>query len=85
MSLNLKSDEAHRLARELADATGESMTAAVIKAMRERLERLRRGTHESRVERILAIGRDCAAHLGDDRIPDHGDFLYNEKGLPRDC
>jgi antitoxin VapB len=86
MSLNLKSDEAHRLARELADATGESMTAAVIEAMRERLDRLKRGPRESRIERILAIGRDCAAHLSaETHSLDHGELLYNEQGLPRDC
>jgi antitoxin VapB len=84
--LNIKSDEAHRLARELADATGESMTTAVIEAMRERLGRLKQGSGESRIERILAIGRDCAAHLSEEtRTLDHGELLYNEQGLPRDC
>jgi len=33
MSLNIKSEQAHRLARELAQLTGESMTAAVEKAV----------------------------------------------------
>jgi antitoxin VapB len=37
MSLNIKSEEAHRLARELARLTGESMTAAVTEAVRQRL------------------------------------------------
>jgi antitoxin VapB len=86
MSLNLKSGEAHRLARELADVTGESMTTAVIEAMRERLDRLKRGSEDEFVERILAIGRDCAAHLSPEfrsRNPD--DLLYGEDGLPRDC
>jgi antitoxin VapB len=86
MSLNLKSDEAHRLARELADATGDSMTAAVIDAMRERLARLRRGSEDEFVRRILAIGRDCAAHLTEEeRTMDPDDLLYDENGLPRDC
>lgn len=86
MSLNLKSDEAHRLARELADATGESMTAAVIEAMRERLLRLRRGSQEEFVQRLLMIGRDCAAHLTEEeRTMDPDDLLYDERGLPRDC
>jgi len=39
-SLNLKSDEAYRLARELSERTGESMTKAVVLALRERLARL---------------------------------------------
>ncbi len=42
MGLNIKSAEVHDLAREVADITGESMTAAVREALQERLERLRR-------------------------------------------
>lgn len=34
MSLNIKSDEPHRLARQVADVTGESMTTAVVVALR---------------------------------------------------
>jgi antitoxin VapB len=86
VSLNLKSDEAHRLARQLAERTGESMTTAVITAMQERLNRLERGSEAEFVERILAIGRDCAAHMTEaERSVDHGELLYNEMGLPRDC
>jgi antitoxin VapB len=86
MSLNIKSDEAHRLARQVADVTGESMTKAVVQALRERLERLRRDARGSRVERILAIGRDCAEHLEEPYLSvDHGGLLYDENGVPRDC
>ena len=82
-SLNLKSDEAYRLARELSERTGESMTKAVVIALQERLDRL---DHEGRVERILAIGREYAAGLTEaERSIDHGELLYNEAGLPRDC
>jgi antitoxin VapB len=85
-SLNLKSDEAYRLARELSERTGESMTAAVVVALQERLDRLSRETKQSRVERILAIGRAYAAELTDaERAIDHDKLLYNEMGLPRDC
>ena len=84
MSLNLKSDEAHRLAHELSDLTGESMTAAATVAMRERLERLRGAKRGSLAERLLAIGRDCAPRLrGRYRKIEHGDLLYDERGLPR--
>ena len=44
MALNIKSREADRLARELAAATGESITTAVTAALSERLARLRRGS-----------------------------------------
>jgi len=37
MALNIKSDEAHRLARELAEATGSSLTDAVTTALRRTL------------------------------------------------
>jgi len=40
MALSIKTEEADRLARELARRTGESMTQAVTRALRERLERL---------------------------------------------
>ena len=39
MSLNIKNEETCRLARELADLTGETMTGAITVALRERLER----------------------------------------------
>lgn len=41
MPLSVKSPEAERLAREVADATGESITQAITTALRERLQRLR--------------------------------------------
>lgn len=84
MSLNIKNAETHRLAQELAALTGESMTAAVTEAVRERLERVRRDRGGSLADRLLAIGRECAAHLKEPfRSIDHGDLLYDERGLPR--
>jgi antitoxin VapB len=41
MAINIKSAEAERLARQLAEQTGESITEAVEIAVRERLDRLR--------------------------------------------
>jgi antitoxin VapB len=84
LSLNIKSDETHRLAQELAALTGESMTAAVTEAVRERLERLRREQPPDLAKRLMAIGKDSAAHLTEPyRSADHGDLLYDERGLPR--
>ncbi len=42
MSLNIKNQETHRLARELAQLTGETMTGAITVALKERLEREKR-------------------------------------------
>ncbi len=81
MGMNIKSDEAHALARRIASQTGESLTSAVIVALRERLERLERERNVQekmrRIDEILA------------RLPpvppgvtsDHSD-LYGEDGLP---
>jgi antitoxin VapB len=41
MALSIKNPEADRLARELAAATGETLTEAVLNALRERLTRQR--------------------------------------------
>ena len=38
MTLNIKSEEAHRLARTLAQATGTTLTDAVITALRHRVQ-----------------------------------------------
>ncbi len=39
MAINIKNTEADRLARELSEITGETITEAVIKSLAERLER----------------------------------------------
>ncbi|MDX2142747.1 MAG: type II toxin-antitoxin system VapB family antitoxin [Rhodospirillaceae bacterium] len=85
MSLNIKKAETHKLARRLAKLTGESLTTAVDTALRERLERVSAPrSQEELVERILAIGRDCAKRWKEPyRSIDHGDLLYDEKGLPK--
>jgi antitoxin VapB len=84
MSFNIKNENAHRLARELAEATGESMTLAVSEALRERLERVRRDSRAGLAERLLKIGKECAAHIQEPyKSIDHGELLYDEKGLPK--
>lgn len=84
MSLNIKNEEAHRLASELARATGESMTVAVTEAIRERLERVRGKSNEGLAERLLEIGKDCAAHLKEPfKSMDIDELLYDEKGMPK--
>ena len=84
MSLNIKNEDTHKLAKELAELTGESMSEAVAQAVRQRLERVRSERGEGLVERLLAIGRDCAPRFKPpyDTI-DHGDLLYDELGLPK--
>jgi antitoxin VapB len=52
--------------------------------VRERLDRVRREQGVDLVERLLRIGRDCAAHLKQPfRSIDHADMLYDDRGLPK--
>ncbi len=83
MALSIKHPEADRLARELAKRTGESLTDAVLNALRERLERTKnRGRRRSVAEELRAIGERCARlPVYDDRHPD--EIMYDERGLPR--
>jgi antitoxin VapB len=87
MALSIKSPEAERLARRLAAATGESVTGAITAAVRERLERIERNSGEAirtRSERLTAIAADATPRWTDAlREVDHGDLLYDERGLPR--
>jgi antitoxin VapB len=84
MSLNIKDEETHRLARELAQLTGESQTTAVMIAIRERLDRLHAAGHPTLADRLLAIGRNTAPRLKEPfRSTEHGELLYDEHGLPR--
>jgi antitoxin VapB len=41
--------------------------------------------HASKLsDRLLEIGRDCATRLKEPfRSADHGDLLYDEKGMPK--
>jgi antitoxin VapB len=48
LALHIEDPEAGRLARQLADATGESVTEAVVKALRERLATQSRQTGDNR-------------------------------------
>jgi antitoxin VapB len=83
MSINIKDPEAHKLAQELAEETGETMTGAVKQAIRERLDRVRR-KREKRltVEEMLEIGSRIRKHIKGP-VPDHAELLYDEKGLPK--
>ena len=85
MPLSIKDPEADKLARNLARRTGETITQAVITALRERLARQQHSEQaiESLIEDIMDIGRHCAAlPLLDARPPDEI-IGYDEHGLPQ--
>jgi antitoxin VapB len=81
--LNIKSDDAYRLASELAALTGESLTAAVTAALRERLEREQRARDlETRRRRLTELATEIRSHMREPVSSDHS-WLYDENGLPR--
>jgi antitoxin VapB len=84
MALSLKDPEADRLAREVAARTGETLTMAVVVALRERLARLKGRSKRRRLrDELREIARRCAGlPTLDDRSPD--EILgYDHRGLPR--
>lgn len=87
VSLNIKNSDTVRLAHRLAAATGESVTAAVTIAVRERLDRLHE-RDETAVSKRAAAAREIAEDAANRwiepyRSTDHGDLLYDDSGLPR--
>jgi antitoxin VapB len=83
MPLNIKDPVTEKTVRDLAAATGESVTAAVRHAAEERLDRVRRG-REGRdlAADLLDIGARCAA-LPDRDVRTADEILgYDDRGLP---
>lgn len=83
--LNIKSEDAYRLASRLSELTGESLTTVVTEALRERLDRqLQTRGRDERIRRIRAITAEIRTAMGDDRpTSDHGWLYDDETGLPR--
>jgi len=83
MALSIKSDEADRLARELAAETGETLTEAVVIALRERLDREHNRHTASMRTRLARLAAEVAAlRVADDRTPEEI-IGYDDTGLPR--
>jgi antitoxin VapB len=82
--LNIKSEDAYRLASRLSELTGESLTSVVTKALRAELtreERLR--DREERLRRVREITADIRHHMKHPLPASNHDWLYDENGLPR--
>jgi len=82
MPLHISNPEADRLARELAVLKGETITEAVVKALRERL---RRETGRAQIDlkaEIMAISRRAGRlPRRTERTPEEI-IGYDERGLP---
>lgn len=84
-----------RLVTEVSERTGESNETVIETALLERLERLEAAqpSHDeqldeaetARRERVYALVRDMQHRIKETgvEIPDPGEYLYGEDGLPR--
>ena len=84
MAISIKNLEVERLAREIADKTGESLTGAIQRALQERLDRLKR---ERRSQIVVGQLQEILRRVDqlpvlDSRSPDQI-LGYDEEGLPR--
>ena len=87
MGMNIKNEETHRLARELATEMGVSVTAAVTEAVRQMLatRRAAKGDDpETRARRILELAAEMR-QMAPPRYfdQDFDELLYDEVGLPK--
>ena len=83
--LNIKDPEAHALASELAQRTGQSLTQVVKEALRDRLARevATRPAQQRLISRVLELGRRASSRpVLDPRTPE--EILgYDEFGVPQ--
>ena len=82
MHLNIKNHEAHALARQLAKATGKSLTEVVTEALRGELARSLNAP--SMAKALMQISKESAGRFKPplDTL-DHAVLLYDDQGLPR--
>lgn len=85
MALNIKNEETHRLARELAALQGVSIVVAVTRAVQEKLDRERASKRESRLQWLERITAETAPLMNDGRSSNEmfDDLYDDETGLPK--
>jgi antitoxin VapB len=84
MGLNIKNDEVHRLARDVAALTGATMTHAIQTALEEKLQRLTlagAADRRPRAQRVRAVLASLPA--APVTATSRHDDLYDEAGLPK--
>lgn len=83
MPISIKNDEAERLARKLAELTGETITGAVQTALAERYDRLKRSrSKRSLATELTEIAQRCAARPNLSSLSDDDILGYDEAGVP---
>jgi antitoxin VapB len=82
--LNIKSDDAYRMASRLSELTGESLTMVVTKALQTELEREQRRRDKAELKlRLMAIAKEISAEMPKDVTSDHNWLYDDETGLPK--
>jgi antitoxin VapB len=82
--LNIKSDDAYRLASRLSELTGESLTTVVTRALQSELDREQRLRDRAAMKAdLLAIAADIKANMPSDVTSDHNWLYDDETGLPK--
>jgi len=81
MALIIEDDEADRLARALAQATGETVTEAIVIALRERLERERGRRAPGVAARLRWLTREVSGLPVLDDRPAEQLVGYDEHGV----
>lgn len=83
MSLNIKNERVHALAREAARRTGQSQTSVIEEALTRLLEQVSERRADTGIDRAQAIAADFEHRLSaTDRRRLTTDDIYDEHGLP---
>jgi len=84
--LNIKDAETIRLARELADATGQPVTQAIRHALERELQRREEEIQET-IRQVKEISREFVASIPPEMrgktSKEWMDAIYDEDGLPK--
>ncbi len=88
MSLNIKNERVHDLARQAARVTGKSLTGAIEEGLTLLLQRHGQdpaeALAEAKMDAVRAIAAEYRADAGRPRTVNHIEDLYDEQsGLPR--
>jgi antitoxin VapB len=84
LALSIKNAETERLARQVAEEAGESLTQAIERALKERLQRLRQLRRRRVVaEKVLDILRRVDSLPTLDKRPEEDILGYDDQGIPR--
>lgn len=84
MSLNIKDAQTDKLAREVAELAGESITEAIRRALEERREKLRRRRRgRTLTDDLNEIGARCAALPDLDKRSADEILGYDKRGVWR--